>query len=69
MKILLSSYVFAPSIGGIETVSALLAPEFIKAGHEVILITLTAKEDDVERPLSRHSSTLTHATDRAGALV
>ena len=50
MKILLSSYVFAPSIGGIETVSALLAPEFIKAGHEVILITLTAKEDDVERP-------------------
>jgi glycogen(starch) synthase len=50
MKILLSSYVFAPSIGGIETVSALIAPEFIKAGHEVILITLTGKEDDVERP-------------------
>ncbi len=50
MKILLSSYVFAPSIGGIETVSALLAPEFIKAGHEVILITLTEKKDDVERP-------------------
>ncbi len=50
MKILLSSYVFAPSIGGIETVSTLLAPEFIKAGHEVILITLTGKQDDVERP-------------------
>jgi glycosyltransferase involved in cell wall biosynthesis len=50
VKILLSSYVFAPSIGGIETVSMLLAPEFIKAGHEVILITLTTKKDDVERP-------------------
>jgi glycogen(starch) synthase len=50
MKILLSSYVFAPSIGGIETVSMLIAPEFIKAGHEVVLITLTRKEDDVERP-------------------
>jgi glycogen(starch) synthase len=50
VKILLSSYVFAPSIGGIETVSALLAPELIKAGHEVILITLTGKKDDVERP-------------------
>ena len=44
MKILLSSYVFAPSIGGIETVSALIAPEFIKAGHEVVLITLTRKD-------------------------
>jgi glycogen(starch) synthase len=50
MKILLSSYVFAPSIGGIETVSALLAPEFIKAGHEVILITLTMQPDEVKRP-------------------
>jgi glycogen(starch) synthase len=50
MKILLSSYVFAPSIGGIETVSALIAPEFIKAGHEVVLITLTRKDDGVERP-------------------
>jgi glycogen(starch) synthase len=28
----------------------LLAPEFIKAGHEVILITLTGKKDTVERP-------------------
>ncbi len=45
MKILLSSYVFSPSVGGIETVSALLAPEFIRAGHEVILITHTAEED------------------------
>jgi len=50
VKILLSSYVFAPSIGGIETVSALLAPEFIAAGHEVVLITLTRAQDKVERP-------------------
>jgi glycogen(starch) synthase len=45
VKILLSSYVFSPSVGGIETVSALIAPEFVKAGHEVILITHTAEED------------------------
>jgi glycosyltransferase involved in cell wall biosynthesis len=50
VKILLSSYVFAPSVGGIETVSALIAPEFIKAGHEVILITHTKEQDSIERP-------------------
>jgi glycogen(starch) synthase len=50
VKILLSSYVFAPSVGGIETVSELLAPEFIKAGHEVILITHTDAEDGIARP-------------------
>jgi glycosyltransferase involved in cell wall biosynthesis len=50
MKILLTSYVFAPSIGGIETVSALLAPEFVQAGHEVKLVTKTGKEDSVSRP-------------------
>ncbi len=50
MKILLTSYVFAPSIGGIETVSALLAPEFVRAGHEVKLVTKTATEDSVSRP-------------------
>lgn len=50
MKILLSSYVFSPSVGGIETVSALLAPEFLKAGHEVVLVTDTPQEDGIERP-------------------
>jgi glycogen(starch) synthase len=50
VKILLSSYVFAPSIGGIETVSALLAPEFLKAGHEVIMVTKTAGDDGVKHP-------------------
>ena len=41
MKILFSSYAYAPGVRGIETVSALLAREFVAAGHEVILITET----------------------------
>src|SRR6266550_397460 len=41
MKILFSSYAYAPGIGGIETVSALLGREFVAASHEVILITET----------------------------
>ena len=39
MKILFSSYVYAPSVGGIETVSALLTHEFLAAGHEIVVIT------------------------------
>jgi glycogen synthase len=39
MKILISSHAFAPDIGGIETVSALLAEEFSKLGHEVVVVT------------------------------
>lgn len=39
MRILISSHVFAPSVGGIETVSALLAEEFIRLGHEVKVVT------------------------------
>jgi glycogen(starch) synthase len=50
VKILLSSYVFSPSVGGIETVSELLAPEFVKAGHEVIVLTKTARADGISRP-------------------
>jgi glycosyltransferase involved in cell wall biosynthesis len=48
MKIFLTSLLFAPSIGGIETVSLLLAREFIAAGHEVRVATGTpdaAKND------------------------
>jgi glycogen(starch) synthase len=41
MKILFSSYAYAPGVGGIETASALLTREFVAAGHEVILITET----------------------------
>ena len=50
MKILFTSYVFSPSVGGIETVSALLATEFARAGHEVVLVTKTRKEDHLTRP-------------------
>src|SRR6266567_5912105 len=39
MKILFSSYAYAPCIGGIETASALLTREFLAAGHEIILVT------------------------------
>ena len=41
MKILFSSYAYAPCIGGIETASALLTREFLAAGHEIILVTET----------------------------
>ena len=41
MKILLSSHAFAPSIGGIETVSGLLAAEFVRRGHAVTVVTQT----------------------------
>jgi glycogen synthase len=44
MKILLTSLLFAPSIGGIETVSLLLAQEFTAAGHEVKVATRTPGE-------------------------
>ena len=50
MKILISSHAFAPSIGGIETVSDLLAREFVRAGHEVILITQTAEQTQEDFP-------------------
>ncbi|HAK07451.1 MAG TPA: glycosyl transferase family 1, partial [Spartobacteria bacterium] len=46
MKILLGSHHFSPSIGGIETVSDLLAREFVKLGHEVRVITQTLGEND-----------------------
>ena len=45
MKILFSSYAFRPAVGGIETVSSILADEFVKAGHEVEVITETPGED------------------------
>lgn len=50
MKIILTSYFFAPSIGGIETVSALLAAEFVRAGHEVKVVTRTPQDDGISRP-------------------
>lgn len=51
MKILFSSYTFAPNIGGIESVSALLAGKFVDAGHDVDLVTET-NEKNAQRPPS-----------------
>jgi glycogen synthase len=45
LKILLSSHAFSPSIGGIETVSALLAEEFSRLGHFVKVVTQTPEVD------------------------
>ena len=39
MKILLSSYLFDPSVGGIESVSKILARKFADEGNEVRVIT------------------------------
>jgi glycosyltransferase involved in cell wall biosynthesis len=41
MKILFSSHTFFPNIGGLESVSLLLAREFTRAGDQVKLITQT----------------------------
>lgn len=47
MRILFSSHLFYPSIGGVETISTVLASEFVKKGCQVILITQTpAKEEE-----------------------
>jgi glycogen synthase len=39
LKILVSSHVFYPGTGGIETSAALLCSEFSRLGHEVVLVT------------------------------
>ena len=46
MRILFCSHVFAPSVGGIETVSRMLAEEFVRQGHEVTLVTHTVGGTD-----------------------
>lgn len=42
VKILIGSYLFAPSVGGIETMSALMAEAFVGRGHEVRVVTMSA---------------------------
>jgi glycogen(starch) synthase len=46
VKILLCSYWFSPSFGGVETVSKILAEEFTKAGNTVTVITDTPAGTD-----------------------
>lgn len=57
MKILLCSYVFSPSVGGIETVSRLLAEQFSRLGSTVTVVTHTPGENgDVEYEVVRRPS-------------
>lgn len=50
MNILMCSVPFRPSVGGIETVSALLAQAFHEAGHRVTLVTQTAGDGSEPEP-------------------
>lgn len=51
MKILVSSHRYSPDVGGIETVSGLLAAEWRLRGHEVHVVTQTpARSADDESP-------------------
>lgn len=46
----MSAYSFDPAIGGIETVSRLLAVEFVELGHEVKVVTKTLAPDGPSYP-------------------
>lgn len=58
MKILLVSYTFGPKVGGIEVMSALLAEEFIRQGHQVKVVTLVPNqgEETDDFPVYRNPS-------------
>jgi glycogen(starch) synthase len=59
-RILMVSYAYAPSVGGIETVSRLLVAEFVRAGHEVVVLTWTPGDDPSGPcPVIRHPGPLT----------
>jgi len=47
VKILFTSNRFSPDIGGIESVSELLASEFVVAGHDVCLLTQTPAQSPI----------------------
>jgi len=69
LKILLCSHVFAPDIGGIETVSALLAAQFSSLGSAVTVVTHTpggpvsSAYEVVRRPSLRKLRALTRQAD------
>ncbi len=50
MNILIYSPLFYPSIGGLETVVAILAQEFVAQGHRVKLVCHTSAADDSAFP-------------------
>lgn len=49
MKILITSYAFLPSIGGIETVTFLMATKFIEYGHSVKIVTHTRATNHTQK--------------------
>ncbi|MBW2737954.1 MAG: glycosyltransferase family 4 protein [Deltaproteobacteria bacterium] len=70
MNILFSSHAFYPNIGGLETVSLILAHEFVRQGHKVTLITPTqSREADnfpfqvIRRPKARQLMCLVKRCD------
>lgn len=50
MRILVYSPAFAPSVGGLESVVAMLAEGFTRAGHEVTVVTTTPASEPDESP-------------------
>jgi glycosyltransferase involved in cell wall biosynthesis len=59
LKILISSHAFAPSVGGIETVSSILARQWKLQGHEIEIVTETPGELEWEGlPVHRRLSPL-----------
>ena len=52
MRIMFSSHLFLPSVGGTEEVGGILAREFTRAGHEVIVVTQT--QEEAEFPFEVH---------------
>lgn len=70
MNILFCSVPFSPSVGGIETVSAILRDQFESAGHRVVLVTRTPAADGegerhgvVRCPTPRHLFELVRSAD------
>jgi len=69
MRILLCSYAFAPGTGGIETVSRILAEQFVRLGSTVTVVTSTPGEPDsaeyrvVRRPSWKQLRQLARASD------
>lgn len=56
MKILIYTPAFYPSIGGLENVTMILCKEFVKKGHQVMVITTTRNsgDDDFEFKIIRN---------------
>jgi glycogen(starch) synthase len=53
MRILLISYAYSPSIGGIEKCSEMLSSAFESKGHEVIIVTHTSSSTDQKMTILR----------------